>query len=46
MYPGNDNFFKVDDISPWLDEYRSDIFHRFMARFLFASKRNRKDIQV
>ena len=45
-YPGNDNLFKVDPTSPLLSTTRADLFHRMVARLLFASKRARPDIQV
>ena len=45
-YPGNDDLFKVDTESPLLSHDRADLFHRLVARLLFASKRARPDIQV
>ena len=42
-YPGNDQLMKVDYDSPSLD---AELFHRHVARLLFASKRARPDIQV
>ena len=45
-YPGYDQLFKVDQNSPGLSQKDVDIFHRHVARLLFASKRARPDIQV
>ena len=45
-YPGNDKLFHVDDESPKLSQERAELFHRIVARLLFASKRARPDIQV
>ena len=38
--------FKVDDYSPRMLQKDADIFHRHVARLLFASKRARPDIHV
>ena len=45
-YPGNDQLFKVDYDSPSLPIKDAELFHRHIARLLFASKRARPDIQV
>ena len=45
-YPGNDSLMKVDEDSPRLPTKDADLFHRHVARLLFASKRARPDIQV
>ena len=45
-YPGNDSLFKVDYDSPNLPTKDAELFHRHVARLLFASKRARPDIQV
>ena len=45
-YAGNDQLFKVDYNSPRLLSKDADLFHRHVARLLFASKRARLDIQV
>ena len=45
-YPGNDSLFKVDYDSPSLPTKDAELFHRHVARLLFASKRARPDIQV
>ena len=45
-YPGNNQLFKIDDDSPRLLPKDVDIFHRHVARLLFASNRAKPDIQV
>ena len=45
-YPGNGALFKVDKGSPLLSPDKADLFHRLVARLLFASKRARPDLQV
>ena len=45
-YPGNDRLFKVNPESPKLSQKQAELFHRIVARLLFASKRARPDIQV
>ena len=45
-YPGNDSLMKVDYDSPSLPTKDAKLFHRHVARLLFASKRARPDIQV
>ncbi len=42
--PANENLFNVDD-SKLLDSKRKEIFHTFVAKALFLSKRGRPDIQ-
>ena len=44
--PGAQNLFHVDEDSPNLDDKTADFFHRMVARFLYAAKRARPDIQV
>ena len=44
--PGNDSLMKVDEDSPRLRTKDADLFHRHVARLLFASKRTRPNIQV
>jgi len=46
QYPGNNNLFKVSKTSPLLSIDDAELFHRLVARLLFASKRGRPDIQV
>ena len=46
FFPANDNLFKLDKNSPWLDNEKSDLFHQITARLLFAAKQARPDIQV
>ena len=46
MHPCNGNLFMVKEDSPLLDPKKADLFHRLVARLLFASKRARPDIQV
>ena len=46
IFPANDNLFKPNENSPYLDNKKSDLFHRITARLLFAAKRARPDIQV
>lgn len=43
--PWNENLFKVDPKSPRLNKIKSEQFHTFVAKGLFASKRGRPDIQ-
>ena len=38
-YPGNDQLMKVDYDSPSLSPKDAELFHRHVARLLFASKR-------
>ena len=45
-YPRNDALMKIDKDSPRLPIKDTDLFHRHVARLLFASKRVRPDIQV
>ena len=45
-YPGNDQLMKVDYDLPSLSTKDIELFHRHVARLLFASKRARPDIQV
>ena len=45
-YPGNDSLMKVDYNSPSLPMKDAKLFHRHVARLLFASKRARPHIQV
>ncbi len=42
--PANENLFNVDDSKP-LDKKRKEIFHTFVAKALFLSKRGRPNIQ-
>ena len=44
--PAAQNLFHVDEESPDLDDETADFFHRMVARFLYAAKRARPDIQV
>lgn len=37
VYPCNGNLFKIKEDSPLLDPKRADLFHRLVARLLFAS---------
>ena len=46
QYPATQNLFKVNQSSPLLPNKDSELFHRLVARLLFASKRGRPDIQV
>jgi hypothetical protein len=46
FYPGNDKLFKVNPDSPKISQEQAELFHRIVARLLFASKRARPDIQV
>ena len=43
--PWSENLFKVDPKSPRLNKLKSEQFHAFVAKGLFASKRGRPDIQ-
>ena len=43
--PWNDNLFKVDEKGKKLDKEKHEIFHTFVAKGLFLSKRARPDIQ-
>ena len=45
-YPGNNSLMKVDKDSPRLSIKDTNLFHRHVAKLLFASKRVRPDIQV
>ena len=45
-YPENDQVMKVDYESPSLSPKDAELFHRHVARLLFASKRARPDIEV
>ena len=45
-YPGNNRLFKVDCNSPSLPPKDAELFHRHVARLLFASKRARPNMQV
>ena len=44
-YSGNDSFIKVDYNSVSLLTKDAELFHRHVARLLFASKRAKPDIQ-
>ena len=44
--PARSNMFQTDESSAKLDEETKDFFHRTVARFLYAAKRARPDIQV
>ena len=44
--PASDDLFTIDEASPKLNDKKSNYFHRGTARFLFAAKRARPDIQV
>lgn len=46
VHPCNCNLYKIKKNSPLLDPKREDLFHRLVARLLFASKRARPNIQV
>jgi hypothetical protein len=46
QYPWNEQLFKVDKKSPKLNGFKTDKFHSFVARALFAMKRARPDIQT
>ena len=45
-YPANDKLFKADEKSKPLEPKRADMFHRIVARLLYASKRAQPDIAV
>ena len=45
-YPSNDKLFHVDEDSPLLDAKKADLFHRLVARILYASHRARPDVAV
>ena len=45
-YPANDNLFKASDDAKLLGPKNADLFHRLVARLLYASKRARPDIAV
>ena len=45
-YPGNYQLMKVGNDSPSLSPKDAKLFHRYVARLLFASKRARPDTQV
>ena len=42
--PWNENLFKTNDDAKQLQKDKADIFHKFVAKGLFASKRARPDI--
>ena len=44
--PAAEHIFRVDDESPKLPEEKSIIFHHFVAKCLFLTKRSRPDIAV
>ena len=44
--PESDHLFTIDKLSSTLNDNRSDCFNWVNARFLFAAKRARPDIQV
>ena len=44
--PASDNLFTIDETVPKISDEKSDYFHQVTARFLFAAKRARSDIQV
>ena len=44
--PAADRLFKVRDDQPKLDEQKSQVFHNFTAKALFATKRARPDIHT
>ena len=44
--PASGKLFHVDKTSPLLNTEKAELFHRLVARLLFASKRARPDIQV
>ena len=46
QYPATQSLFKVNENSPLLCNKDAELFHRLVARLLFASKRGRPDIQV
>jgi hypothetical protein len=43
--PWNENLFKIDENSRVLSKERAELFHTFVAKGLFLSKRGRPDIQ-
>ena len=45
-HPGDDQLMKVDYDSLSLSPKDAELFHRRVARLLFASKKERPDIQV
>ena len=45
-YPSNDKLFHVDEDSPKLSHAKADLFHRMVARILYASHRARPDVAV
>ena len=45
-YSGNDPLIQVDQNSPRVPTKDAELFHCYVARLLFASKRARSDIQV
>jgi hypothetical protein len=44
-YPWNETLFKVDEKTPKLSKEKRELFHTFVAKGLFVSKRGRPDIQ-
>ena len=44
--PADDHIFKVRDDQPKLNEQKSQIFHTFTAKALFATKRAKPDIHI
>ena len=44
--PAVDNLFKVRDDQPKLNEHKSQTFHTFAAKALFATKQARPDIHI
>ena len=44
--PAVSGLFQVDEACKKLDDETSDMFHRFVARFLYVAKRARPDLQV
>ena len=43
-YPWNENLFKIDETSPRLCKEKSEIFHTFVMKGMFLSKRARPDV--
>ena len=43
-YPSNNKLFHVDEQSPKLSAKRADLFHRMVAKILYASHRARPDV--
>ena len=46
LTPAVSNLFQVDEACKKLDIPTADLFHRFVARFLYIAKRARPDLQV